>query len=148
MDSGGLGRNRTTDTRIFNPAREAIQSLPKSKKRNGFSRLAGAGRVLLRTGLRTALNLPPASPYVFCNGINAIAIPATNPSLRTHVPVKDAAQAALRLPRAAALSCPYAASSCWRGTITEPAFAASCKVFDDRWAYRIVTFGSECPRIC
>lgn len=33
-------------------------------------------------------------------------------------------------------------------TITDALLAASCNVFDERCAYRIVTFGSECPRIC
>lgn len=33
-------------------------------------------------------------------------------------------------------------------TIIDPAFAASCSAFDDRCAYRMVTFGSLCPSIC
>ncbi len=36
----------------------------------------------------------------------------------------------------------YAAFASTLGTITDPAFAASCKVLDDKCAYRMVTLGS------
>ena len=32
--------------------------------------------------------------------------------------------------------------------ITDAVFAASCNDFDDKWLYRCVTLGSECPSIC
>jgi len=37
---GGLGRNRTTDTRIFNPRHWLRWGLGKLKKRNEFSRFS------------------------------------------------------------------------------------------------------------
>ncbi len=51
-------------------------------------------------------------------------------------------------PARAAVSDRYAACACTLGTITDAAFAASCNVFEDKWAYLIVTFGSLWPRIC
>ena len=89
---GGLGRNRTTDTRIFSPAREVSENSLKSKKRNDFSLSGGAAWALVRTGVRTSPNFPPASPCVFSNEINAIGIPAKDASIRTHVLVQNAVQ--------------------------------------------------------
>ena len=45
---------------------------------------------------------------------------------------------------------PYATIFNFTGAfiLSEALFAASCSALESRWAYRWVTEGSECPRIC
>ena len=56
---GGLGRNRTTDTRIFNPSHNVKFTSSKLKKRNAFFEFWALPCRLHRTKFRTVTVVSP-----------------------------------------------------------------------------------------
>ncbi len=76
---GGLGRNRTTDTRIFKTDHSRSGGAPKSKKRNAFPPAWPLPLPTHRTCRRTSPSPRVGSPYVFPMWINEIALPTAEP---------------------------------------------------------------------
>jgi len=71
--SGGLGRNRTTDMRIFKTRHGPVWGVRKPKKRNEFCPDCRVRCLVHRTCPRTSPSRRGASPYVFSLWIKAIA---------------------------------------------------------------------------
>ena len=74
---GGLGRNRTTDTRIFKTTPASGEATTKPKNFNSFSPARTALGWIFRTDRRTGLPTYPPRPD-FSKQINVLAPPLPN----------------------------------------------------------------------
>ena len=81
---GGLGRNRTTDTRIFNPRHCLGWGVGKLKKRNGFSSFSALTAPVTEPTAELFWGRLVHGHSVLLNEIKAMAIPNAEPGCRTY----------------------------------------------------------------
>jgi hypothetical protein len=133
MYFGGLGRNRTTDTRIFKTMLTYHHHNTNYKKCNTFSCFWVLHFPTHRTYCRTLPTYHHEWSYHLSMCINGIGLPATEPHrYRPHSRRPRAARADGLPARVVALIACYAALVLALGTITDPALAASCSAFADK----------------